>query len=63
MLNFFQHLELQKICILVEYLTSTKSQQVTRNIAGFPAFVAIADRVQSDHDMAPLKQVRIIQNQ
>lgn len=55
MLNFFQNLELQKFCILVEYLTSTKSQQITRNIAGFPAFVAIADRVQSDHDMVPLE--------
>lgn len=55
MLNFFQHLEHYKFCILVEYLTSSKTQHVAQDIAGFSAFIAIADRVHSDHDMAPLE--------
>ncbi|MBQ0140657.1 MAG: methylenetetrahydrofolate reductase C-terminal domain-containing protein [Kurthia sp.] len=55
MINFFQQLEHQKFCILVEYLTSSKTHHVAQNIASFSAFIAITDRVHSDHDMAPLE--------
>ncbi|ATO18438.1 methylenetetrahydrofolate reductase [Acinetobacter sp. LoGeW2-3] len=55
MLNFFRHLEHHKFCILVEYLTSSKTHHVVQNIASFSAFIAIADRLHSDHDMAPLE--------
>lgn len=55
MLNFSQHLFKNEFCILVEYLSSPINNQVPQNIAGFPAFMTIADRVHSDHDPSPLE--------
>ncbi|WP_407303878.1 methylenetetrahydrofolate reductase C-terminal domain-containing protein [Acinetobacter sp.] len=43
-----------QFCILVEYLTSLNGiSPVKTEFAGYPAVMTLADRVHSDHDMAP----------
>ena len=50
---FFQK---NQFCILVEYLTSLNEIfPVKTAFAGYPAVMTLADRVHSDHDMAPLE--------
>ena len=42
--------------VLVEYLTSLHEiYPVKHELAGFPAAMTLADRVHSDHDIAPLE--------
>lgn len=44
-----------QFCILVEYLASVKQVlPVKTQLAGYPALMTLADRVQSDDDIAPL---------
>ncbi|WP_043973101.1 MULTISPECIES: methylenetetrahydrofolate reductase C-terminal domain-containing protein [Acinetobacter] len=53
---FAQHLAQDRFCILVEYLCSTQSiLPVPQSIAGFPAMMTLADRVQTDEDPAPIE--------
>jgi len=48
-----------QFCILIEYLTSlTEIFPVKTAFAGYPTMMTLADRVQSDHDIAPLKASR-----
>ena len=45
-----------QFCILVEYLTSlTKIFPIKNTFAGYPLVMTLADRVHSDHDIAPLE--------
>ena len=45
-----------QFCILVEYLTSlTKIFPIKNTFAGYPIVMTLADRVHSDHDIAPLE--------
>lgn len=49
-----QYLYQEQFCILVEYLSSNTGYPVAQEIAGFPVLMALADRVHSDEDVAPL---------
>ncbi|RZG65738.1 methylenetetrahydrofolate reductase [Acinetobacter bouvetii] len=51
--SYFQQ---NQFCILVEYLTSLNEIFPAKTqFAGYPAVMTLADRVHSDHDMAPLE--------
>lgn len=54
--SYFQQ---RQFCVLVEYLTSfTPYHPLQTEIAGYPTVMALADRVHSDHDLAPLDASR-----
>lgn len=52
---FSEHLTRGQFCISFEYLTTAKPQHVVNHFAGFPAFMTLADRVQTDTDPTPLE--------
>ena len=59
MSDFSQYLSQQQFCVLVEYLSSNKTYPVAQTLAGFPALMTLADRVQTDHDLAPLQAANL----
>lgn len=54
-----EYLAKQKFCILIEYLSSTPTDHVADQIAGFPALITLADRVQTDDDRSPLELAKV----
>jgi len=55
--SYFQQ---NQFCILVEYLASLNEIfPVKTQFAGYPAVMTLADRVHSDHDMAPLEASKL----
>lgn len=54
MSSLSQFLKQHQFCISFEYLTTAKPQPVLKTFADFPACMTLADRVQTDHDPAPL---------
>ena len=44
-----------QFCILVEYLTSQNIVEFKPLLAGYPTVMTLADRVQSDEDLSPIK--------
>lgn len=60
LLSYFQS---KQFCILVEYLTaSTQHSVINSQIAGYPTVMTLADRVQTDHDLAPLEASKTYPN-
>ena len=52
----FSLLPAKPVFVLVEYLTSLHEiYPVRHEFAGYPAAMTLADRVHSDHDIAPLE--------
>lgn len=52
---FYNCLKERQFCFLIEYLPAAKpAVPACSELAGFPAFMTLADRVQSDDDLAPL---------
>lgn len=50
------HFQQNQFCVLVEYLTSFNEKfSVKTSFAGYPSLMTFADRVHSDHDIAPLE--------
>ena len=54
MSKLFQFLSQKQFCVVVEYLSPLNIDSLAQEIAGFPALIALADRVHSDDDLAPL---------
>ena len=59
MLNFSQCLSQKEFCILVEHLSTAHRHDAVQNIAGFSAFITLADRVHADDDLAPLEVAKL----
>ena len=55
---FSQYLLQRQFCISFEYLTTQKTHLVPTTFAGFPVCMTLADRVQSDTDIAPLEAMQ-----
>lgn len=56
MSQFSTYLQQNQFCVLVEYLTSfVEIFSVKTVFAGYPTVMTLADRVHSDHDIAPLE--------
>ncbi|OTG92197.1 methylenetetrahydrofolate reductase C-terminal domain-containing protein [Acinetobacter sp. ANC 3813] len=59
MSQLFSYFQQNKFCVLVEYLSSFNEVFPVKTVfAGYPAMMTLADRVHSDHDMAPLDASR-----